>query len=138
MRKYINSRNINAQSDFPFLVLDVVNHHVHPVNPGFNVMHWHSDLQIIYVLAGRIQIITLDETREISAGEGVFINRNVVHRVRHDDSSHYQSFIFPAYFVEFYLGGPTQRLVEDLVLNQRLEIIVFNMAGKWSVVSCPC
>lgn len=45
---YINSVNLNADSDFPYLVLDVVGDQSYPRNPGFQVMHWHEDLQFIY------------------------------------------------------------------------------------------
>lgn len=37
--KYINSINLNSQTDFPYLVLDVVNDRSYPRNPGFHVMH---------------------------------------------------------------------------------------------------
>ena len=47
---FINSVNLNADTDFPFLVLDVINDRSYPKNPGFLVMHWHEDLQFIYVL----------------------------------------------------------------------------------------
>lgn len=36
---YINSVNLNADSDFPYLVLDVINDQSYPRNPGFQVMH---------------------------------------------------------------------------------------------------
>ena len=134
MNKYINSKNINAQSDFPYLILDVINHHANPINPGFNVMHWHSDLQFIYVLKGTVNIRTLEKAENLSAGAGAFINQNVVHQVIHQNNSHYRSFIFPTYFLEFYFGGPTQRLVEELTLNSNLELIKFEPAGKWSTI----
>lgn len=44
---YINSVNLNINSDFPYLVLDVINDIAYPRNPGFQVMHWHEDLQFI-------------------------------------------------------------------------------------------
>ena len=43
-RLYINSVNLNQNTDFPYLVLDVVNDNSYPLNPGFQVMHWHEDL----------------------------------------------------------------------------------------------
>lgn len=36
---YINSVNLNAKSNFPYLVLDVINDQSYPRNPGFQVMH---------------------------------------------------------------------------------------------------
>lgn len=56
--KYINSINLNNDTDFPYLVLDVVNDKAYPRNPGFQVMHWHEDLQFIYVLSGTVEVRT--------------------------------------------------------------------------------
>ena len=60
-KAFINSVNLNADTGFPYLVLDVVNDRSYPKNPGFLVMHWHEDLQFIYVLEGEIEVRTLDE-----------------------------------------------------------------------------
>ena len=65
---YINSVNLNIDTDFPYLVLDVVNDNSYPRNPGFQVMHWHEDLQFIYVLDGAIEVKTFDSAVQIHAG----------------------------------------------------------------------
>ncbi len=54
---YINSVNLNIDTDFPYLVLDVADGSAYPRNPGFGVMHWHEDLQFIYVLAKAAQLL---------------------------------------------------------------------------------
>lgn len=79
---YINSINLKQDTDFPYLVLNVVNENSSPRNPGFQVMHWHEDLQFIYLLAGSIEVVTLDTRTQLRAGNGIFINKNVVHLVR--------------------------------------------------------
>lgn len=58
---YINSINLKSNSDFPYLVLNVINDSSFPRNPGFQVMHWHEDLQFIYVLDGEIEVKTLEK-----------------------------------------------------------------------------
>ena len=97
--QYINSVNLNIDTDFPYLVLDVINDNSFPRNPGFHVMHWHEDLQFILVLDGTIEVQTLDTSVRIRTGEGLFINKNVVHDVLRLDNCHYNSFIFPAHFL---------------------------------------
>ena len=62
---YIHSPNLNGDTGFPYLVLDVVNDNAVPRNPGFQVMHWHEDLQFICVPDGEITLQTLEETVEI-------------------------------------------------------------------------
>ena len=96
----INSVNLNADSDFPYLVLDVVGDQSYPRNPGFQVMHWHEDLQFIYVLDGEIEIKTLDTSVQVNKGSGIFINKNVIHLVKKSLSCHYNSSIFLNFILE--------------------------------------
>ena len=67
--QYINSVNLNIDTDFPYLVLDVINDNSFPRNPGFHVMHWHEDLQFIFVLDGTIEVQTLDTSVLIRTGD---------------------------------------------------------------------
>lgn len=129
--RYLNSVNLNIGTEFPYLVLDVVNDHSSPRNPGFQVMHWHEDLQFIYVLHGAIQIQTLDETVPIRAGEAVFINQNVVHGVSRLGDCHYNSFLFPPYFLEFYPGSPARAFVEPVTANEQLALIPIAPSVDW-------
>ena len=138
---YINSVNLNADSDFPYLVLDVVGDQSYPRNPGFQVMHWHEDLQFIYVLDGEIEIKTLDTSVQVNRGSGIFINNNVIHLVKKSLSCHYNSFIFPDYFLKFYFGSPGGAFVERIVGKDELPICCFPKEKNWcqsilSVLSC--
>lgn len=122
---FINSVNLNINTDFPYLVLDVINDKSYPRNPGFQVMHWHEDLQFIYVLNGIIEVRTLDNAIRVQAGEAIFINKNVVHMVSRLGDCHYNSFIFPAYFLEFYPGSPAKIFVENITANEQLSVFRF-------------
>lgn len=128
---YINSINLNADSDFPYLVLDVINDQSYPRNPGFQVMHWHEDLQFIYVLDGEIEIKTLDTSVQVNKGSGIFINKNVIHLVKKAFSCHYNSFIFPDYFLKFYFGSPGATFVERIVGKDELPICCFPKEMNW-------
>lgn len=128
---YINSVNLNADSDFPYLVLDVINDQSYPRNPGFQVMHWHEDLQFIYVLDGEIEIKTLDTSVQVNKGSGIFINKNVIHLVKKAFSCHYNSFIFPDYFLKFYFGSPGATFVERIVGKDELPICCFPKEINW-------
>ena len=121
--KFINSVNLNADSDFPYLVLDVVNEQSYP---GFQVMHWHEDLQFIYVLDGEIDIKTLTTSVSVGTGSGIFINKNVVHLVSKNNTCHYNSFIFPDYFLKFYFGSPAKDFVESIIGKEQIPIYHFS------------
>ena len=124
--QFINSVNLNADTSFPYLVLDVVGENSYPKNPGFQVMHWHEDLQFIYVIEGIIEIRTLDSTFSVSSGSGTFINKGVIHLIRKNNACHYNSFIFPDYFLKFYLGSPAKDFVENIVGKENLPVYVFS------------
>lgn len=119
---YINSVNLNQNTNFPYLVLKVVDDNSYPRNPGFRVMHWHEDLQFIYVQSGEIKVVTLETSVSLHPGEGIFINKNVVHQVRKSGSCHYQSFIFPDYFLKFYAGSPAGGVVNRLAGAENLPV----------------
>lgn len=114
-KEYINSVNLNQDTNFPYLVLNVQNGNSYPRNPGFRVMHWHEDIQFIYVFKGSIEIITLESQTTLHKGEGFFINKNVVHLVNGIDSCHYNSFIFPDCFLRFYIGSPADQIVGQII-----------------------
>ena len=130
-QKYINSVNLMKNTDFPYLVLDVVNRNSFPRNPVFQVMHWHEDFQFIYVITGKIDFLTLNKQIEISAGQGIFINKNIVHQVRQFENCHYKSFVFPDYFLKFYFGSPAGIFVDSISENDSLEFYHFTSQYNW-------
>ena len=128
---YINSINLNKDTDFPYLVLDVTDDHAYPRNPGFQVMHWHEDLQFIYVSSGTIEVRTLDHSVFLHPGDGIFINKNIIHHVRRLESCHYNSFIFPEYFLEFYMGSPLKKFVEDITTDTDIALYPLTDSVPW-------
>lgn len=113
--KYLNSVNLNQKTNFPYLVLNVLNGNSYPRNPGFRVIHWHEDIQFIYVLEGEIEVVTLENRTTLHKGNGIFINKNIVHLVDKVEACHYNSFIFPDYFLRFYVGSPAEQIVSQII-----------------------
>lgn len=122
-KDFINSVNLNIHTDFPYLILNVKNDVAVPRNPGFHVMHWHEDLQFIYVLEGMVRVQTLEESVLLHAGEGIFINKNVVHLVEKIEECCYKSFLFPDYFVSFYMGSPAAKLTAAFTANPQITVV---------------
>ena len=46
---------------------------------GIVPWHWHPDIEFMYVLQGTVRLSTNNECRTICAGEGAFINSNMLH-----------------------------------------------------------
>lgn len=83
-------------------------------------MHWHEDLQFICVPDGEITLQTLEETVEIPRGNGIFINKNVVHHVRRKGTCHYNSFLFPEYFLTFHPATPAKDFVTGIARKSEI------------------
>lgn len=130
-KNYLNSINININTDFPYLFLNVINNKAYPQIPGFQVMHWHSDLQFIYVLEGEIDVQTLDEKVTVKKNNGIFINKNVVHLIIKNGLCHYNSFIFPDYFLKFYFNSPAGEFVNNIVEDNAIKLCLFDKNIDW-------
>ena len=107
-------------------MVDAIDDKPFPPNPGFRLMHWHEDLQFILVTDGRITVQTLDEKVEVGAGEAIFINATVIHRITKIGTCRYRSFIFPASFLSFFPGSPAEDLVTRVTENQDIRLIRFS------------
>lgn len=130
-KPYINAENLNRDTDFPYLIMEVIDEESYPRSSGFRVMHWHEDLQFVYVIKGNIEITTLDKKYHLRKGQGAFINRSVVHRIDNIGKCHYNSIRFPVYFLEFYLGSPIKHMVHRLIDHHRLTLYLFHEEQSW-------
>ena len=130
-RRYPESVNLNADTDFPYLVLDADARHSDPKPPGFRVMHHHEDIQLILVLEGTVEFRTLKKVRFLRAGEGVFINRGTVHQVLPKADGHYNSFLFPEKLVGGYAGSANEALARRLTRAEGTPSVPLSPAVPW-------
>lgn len=73
-------------------------------------MHWHEDLQFIYVLDGEIDVKILDALVKLSKGGGIFINKNIIHLVSKTAFAIITASSFPTIFW-FFILAVLQRLL---------------------------
>ena len=128
---YLNSVNLNSESNFPYLCMDIEKGKSIPEPPGFYLMHWHEDFQFIYVYTGKLFLHTLDQTRIINENSGVFINKNIVHLVLASEDCHYKSFLFPKQLVSFYTGGPALRYVDIVSECEQISCLLLEKSVSW-------
>ncbi len=129
--QYINAKNLNRHTDFPYLNMEVIDEESYPRSSGFRVMHWHEDLQFVYVIQGNIEITTLNEVVRLREAQGAFINRSVVHRIENIGKCHYNSIRFPAYFLEFYLGSPIKSMVYQFMDHKQMMLYLMDGRQAW-------
>lgn len=133
-KEYVNSQNTEEGTPFPLLVLHVDSKQCYPQNQGFRIMHWHEDLQFVYVQKGSLRLETLNTAFDVSEGEGVFINKNRPHLILGNEDCCYRSFIFPEYFLSFYAGSPvTADCISPYIHHPDFECYHFRGRISWEM-----
>lgn len=127
-----NAANLNADTDFPYFVRHAENGVFSEGDVGFGVMHWHEDLQFIYVLEGIVCVKTLEEEEIISAGEGVFTNKSVIHcSIVRSNPCRYILFRFPKKLVSFYLGSRAEQLTRAITEHTGISLVPLAPEVSW-------
>lgn len=98
----IYSHNPHQADTFPLLVLDVARQVCTPSNEGFRVLHWHEEVQFIFVRQGIIHARIYDEELDVQAGDCLFINRCVPHKTTEVVDCQYHSYIIPERMLSFF------------------------------------
>jgi len=129
---YRNAANLNADTTFPYFIRKAENQVFSAGDVDFGVMHWHDDLQFIYVLEGLVCVKTLEEEEILSAGEGVFTNKGVIHySIGKSNPCRYILFRFPERFLYFYPGSPAERLTRQVTEKSGISIIPLFSSVEW-------
>lgn len=107
MKSYPNdtpvySHNPYHDTRFPLLVLEVKHKACIPFNEGFRHLHWHEELQFVYIKKGVVHFKLWEQEFELSKGSCMFINRNVLHYIAEKEDCSYHSFLIPKKFLGFF------------------------------------
>lgn len=100
-------------------------------NLGLQVLQRQEELQFIYMPLGRIAIHMLETTVELTAGEGIFLNKNVPYYIEELGSCFYYCYVFPEKCLKFYGDGPAGSLVDSYIEDARLPYYVFDGNAAW-------
>lgn len=113
----IYSHNPRQSDSFPLLVLDVRREICIPRNEGFRVLHWHEEIQFVYVLKGSIHVKIYEEERDVSAGGCIFINRSALHHITEKEDCHYHSYLVPERMLSFFPGSIMEKKDVNFVVH---------------------
>lgn len=122
----------NLQEKLP-LARRVFPHIFYYVNPAeyhekYVAWHWHPELEFSWILQGTIEISTPNHTCRLSAGEGIFINSNVLHTIRpvSDDVSTALTQVFDSQLIAGAHGSVfEQNYIFPITENKEIEMVVF-------------
>lgn len=118
-------------NNFPYRAGIVVQEPGGASSGGLCVMRRYETMRFLYVLEGSAKVRTLSGVERVESGEGIFVNRDVVHLVDSSESCRYHSFMFPEYFLGFYEGSPAREMVEALAGQEKLALYVFRPGQEW-------
>lgn len=107
MKSYQNdtpvySHNPYHDTRFPLLVLDVQRKVCRPFNEGFRMLHWHQELQFVYVRKGLVRFRLWEQEYQLGEGCCMFINCNVLHHITGKEDCSYHSFLIPPRMLGFF------------------------------------
>ena len=119
-------QEINQYDDsmFPVGIYVVTKESIIPRGRGFRDFHWHEELQITLALEGDLTIRVHTRDYELKEGEGIFINRNLLHAVTcMSEHGKYASLNFPEKLLSFFPGVVWNRRMfcltrEEMLLRQ--------------------
>ena len=130
----IESRNLNADHEFPLLTLVYKQGGLHPRNPGYGVMHWHDDVQVLLVDAGRVEVHTLERAVSVKADEGIIIGAGVPHRIEPQEpfsGCRYLSLLLPLATILPASAGPARRALLRVVDNASAPLVHLSPDEPW-------
>lgn len=111
---------------------------IHKPKRAFHIpVHWHDEIEIIYVKEGKLSIYVQEEIYQAYAGEVVFVNTGELHFMESDNLSvSYYTILFPLEFISFQ----TEDLLEQQILqplrvkNLFLSTYIKEEKTKWRIM----
>lgn len=104
---------------------------IHKPRKAFHVpVHWHDEVEMIYVKKGRITISIQEELFHATSGNLFFVNSGELHFMETDDMSvEYYTILFPLEFVSFQSEDATEESV-FLPLRQKQLLFPIEITGS--------
>lgn len=94
-----------------------------PKNAFHIPIHWHDEVEMIYIQKGKVTIVIEEEVFHATPGELFFVNSGELHFMESDDMSiEYYTILFPLEFVSFQTED---ELEQDIFLPLRQKQLLF-------------
>ena len=100
-----------------------------PVRAFHIPVHWHDEVEIVYVKKGKITIYIAEESFQATAGESFFVNSGELHFMESDDKDvEYYTLLFPLTFLSFQIEDALEQEV-FLPLRQKSLLLPVQLKG---------
>lgn len=100
---------------------------------GFIRWHWHKEVEFVVVKKGVAKLFFLDNSIELSVGEGVFVNSNSLHQIKPViPGSTVVSIVFDSTLVSGHRLSTIDKKYVSPVLDSGIEFLLLESNMKWS------
>lgn len=96
--------------------------------------HWHDEIELVYVVAGSTKVEVTQQSAVLSAGDAVFVNAGVLHKLTDvgDVDCHILNFVvYPSFMGDSLHGRIFQKYILPVINNQELPMFVFKHNVDW-------
>lgn len=106
---------------------------------GFVRWHWHDELELSYIKKGKAEFRINEESFVLSEGQGVFINRNILHAIHPVDDNDfiYYCIVFHPAFL-FGYGNTKIAATYEAPISSNIEVrhFIFDGSHKFHTQIC--
>lgn len=96
--------------------------------------HWHEELELVVVVQGSFKLEILGNTEYLKEGEGLFINKNILHRMTKtsEEDCHILNFVLHTDFLSNSVSDIIKRkYFIPLTENKSVPFIKFKSTSNW-------
>ncbi len=99
-------------------------YHIHNIKHSFQIpVHWHDELEIIYVKRGTLNVTIAGENYTGNEGEAFVVSQGSLHFMgSHTGDVDYYTFLFPLQFISFKTDDFYEQMIMSPLMNKRLSI----------------
>ena len=115
---------IHGNIDFPVMVYPVT---LSEVYLRLIRWHWHPEIELIYVIDGKIEALIDEESFILESGQGILVNQNVLHAFRRIEGSEsvFFSIVFnPSIIFGYGSSAVTTKYLNPIVTNTNLQYVI--------------
>ena len=88
--------------------------------------HWHEEFEMNYVVSGEVELSITDKTYTLKAGEGCFVNSNIINKYVYKKESKLQTHFFNSVFLSgHYKSIFETKYINPIIQNKKVKIVTF-------------
>lgn len=99
--------------------------------PGFKVMHYHQEVQLIFLFSGKIHFTNIENQLDLHPGQGLIINSNTIHLIEPSEDYHYISFKFSEELLKSHSFPEVNQVITKLCHHPDFNFLLLEPTCIW-------